>query len=359
MNYKINPISFRLGVKNNWKIKFFENKKLEIKNFSFYQLELQNFLISIFKKYKLNLLNLKIFLKRNSLNIFILYNVKILFNNNKNIFFKNVTELCFLKNFYKKGGFLRLKNFYKTNLNFNYLNNYFKFISFLSKQNLKYKKFYLKNFKLIKYYEKTSNIFLNFINLKFKKLKKIYVLKTLKNYNKNFFLKKIFVIINNFFKNNVNTTLTLKQLNKNYFINLLIKKRLLIYVMDLKKFKNNSFFKFGINLFFYAFNNKLNISTLISKFLVKNLSQLKNSKNLNIMFKFLTNVINLFIIKFNKIKSVEIQLKGNFVKNQKAMVKNFIIGKKVSKLSIKKSLDFNKDIAYTKKGTFGLKIWIY
>lgn len=361
MSKKTNPISFRLGVKNNWKNKYFENKKLECKNYSYNEFELQNFFMSIMKKHKLNLLNLKIFLKKNSLNIFILYNIqKLFFINNSTVFLlKNLTELCFLKNLYKKNKFLKLKNFYKLNKNFNYLKNYFKFIFFLSQQNLKYKNLFLKNFKIIKYFEKKCNFFLNFINVKIQKLKKIYSLKTLKNFNKNLFLKKIFIIMNNFLKSNINISLTIKQLNKNYFINLITKKKLLIFIMDLKKFKNHSFFKLGINLFFYCFNSKLSISILLSKFLIENLSQLKNSKNLNVLFKFLNNIINLFVLKLTKIKSVEIKIKGNFIKNQKATVKNFIIGKKVPKLKIQNNLDFNTSTAYTKKGTFGLKIWVY
>ena len=129
--------------------------------------------------------------------------------------------------------------------------------------------------------------------------------------------------------------------------------------MDLKKFKNYNFFKFGINLLFYCFSNKLNISNLIAKFLVQNLSQLKDSKDLNVLFKFLNNIINLFILKLTKIRSVEIKIKGNFIKNQKATIRNFIIGTKIPKLLIKNNLDFNKSTVYTKKGTFGLKIWVY
>ena len=75
MSQKTNPIIFRLGIKNNWKSNYFEKKPHETKLLSFTNLEISQFVKLFLKKYGLNLTNFKLYLKKNSLNLFIVYNI--------------------------------------------------------------------------------------------------------------------------------------------------------------------------------------------------------------------------------------------------------------------------------------------
>jgi hypothetical protein len=379
MSQKINPIIYRLGTKTSWVSKYCEKKRHELKNLSFNELQLTKFIKLFFKKTGLQLKNCKIYYKKNSLHFFLIYDIiKLKLKNLILIKHKLSNELKFFKNLYKKNpvifNIMQLKNIYKLKKkNSTNYKHYLKFLHFFSKKNKKYKKLFKNCFKFTKYLEKRNYIkFCNSINKKLNliHLKKFFILKfvnllKIKKVNTNFiiglFFKKILSVVTVFLKKNINLFLLTKQLNKNNFVNISHnqKFKLLINLVNLKKFQNNTFFELGVNLLFNSFYNKINIAFLISDFIKTELSKIKDSKFFNSFLKFLFNNIKYFLFIFKKIKGIEIKIKGNLTKKQRAVVKTIILGKKVPKLLINNNLKFNESTAYTKKGTFGIKVWVY
>ena len=93
--------------------------------------------------------------------------------------------------------------------------------------------------------------------------------------NHNLFIKKILIVLNNFFKNKYNVVLIFKQLNKHNKITKNQQLKLVSNLINLKKFQNETFFK-GTNLLLNLFNNKkTNISYFISEFIASNLPKIK------------------------------------------------------------------------------------
>ena len=79
MSKKVNPIIFRVGLLNQWSSKFIENKNTDLAFYIFYFLELKTFFKRFFKKYNLNVINLKYYFNKNSVSLYINYE-----NKNKN-----------------------------------------------------------------------------------------------------------------------------------------------------------------------------------------------------------------------------------------------------------------------------------
>lgn len=336
----INPTIFKIGTTKDWYFKSIEKKRNELKNYLFKLNQIQNFISIFFYYYGLKSYFIRLFYSKTTLHIFISHS----YNNNK---FYNKKK--FVKTSYKSVHFL-LKI-----INVTYL--------------LKLKR-YLK----IKYFKLAFNDFRNNINFKFGfSIKKLNIV-TLINYLKkkiklktisslyNVFLKKIFVSLNYFFNSKTFLYLTIKFKFKPN-IN---KQCLQIYVnnisfnlLKLKKFEKNSFFKTSLNIFVkYIMSSSNNYSQNISTFTQFFIEQLNNYKHLNFLLNFIKNIIKCFLIQ-SLINGVIIEIRGNLSKNPRATSKVLKIGQTVSRVKIYSQIDFCESICYTKKGTFGIKVFSY
>jgi hypothetical protein len=136
-----NPIILRLGIKNNWDSKYFEKKQQESATYSLQHLEINKFVTLFFKKHGLESKNCKLYYKKNSLHLFIVYNVNalkikaLLFNKTKklrikNCKIKNLRYNLFNKNYTKKHSpaqvfdVTRIKKKFTNKINFKILKSY-------------------------------------------------------------------------------------------------------------------------------------------------------------------------------------------------------------------------------------------
>ena len=372
MSAKTNPIILKIGTKLNGFSKFYEKKNNELKNFDFNIVTILNFLKIMFKKFNLNIQINKFFLKRKNLCLFINYSLDsfkfatlLKYKKSKQLkLFKKLYKIKYNKKFLFLNS-LELKNIYKfqkTKL-IKYLKNYFKYLHFMLKKKQKYKSFFSNFSNFVIYVEKKFKIKYLTMNKKIIKHfnKRFYLIKffnLLQNnkINHNLFIKKILIVLNNFFKNKYNVVLIFKQLNKHNKITKNQQLKLVSNLINLKKFQNETFFK-GTNLLLNLFNNKkTNISYFISEFIASNLPKIKL---LNRFLIFLNDNLKFFLLFTNKINGIEIQIKGNLKKNQRAITKQIIVGNKIPKLLINSDSHFTKSVAYLKKGSLGIKIWVF
>ena len=362
MNKISNKIIFQWVKKNNWSPEYSKiNKKHDFKYYLFNTLQLKSFVKLFFQNYGLTLINLKFFYKNKNLSFFILYNKK--FKLKKQFIFKNYFSNI-IKSF-KQFFFLNLfkthfKLHYFYNLNKN-LNNYLKFLYLISRKINNYSNLFLNCYKTIKFLKKQKiasyfkkikmkTFYLKYSNLLY--TKQLQIKRT-----KNYFLKYFFLIITHFFNTNINILLITKQFNNNSVINLVEKYKLLINIVNLKKFQNTAFFKSTINLLFYCLYNKCNLAYILSKFLSYKLAKFKSLKNTNIFLDFFINSVY-YLLLFKKIQKFELYLKGNLNKNKRSIIKKFILEKKISKIKINQNFNFENSTVYSKKGTFGIKVCI-
>lgn len=383
MSKKSNPIILRLGIKNGWFSKYFEKKIQDLKILTFKDLEIQKFMHIFFKNNGLNIVSYKLFFKKHSLHLFIVYDIILL--KFKNLIFnklkthrikylalnqiKFLTCETFLENFTNNFLMLSKKNINKK-LRIIKLKNY----KFLFKSTrifyIKLKKimFLHKNFAKINIYYRLFQNNLTYLFFrksyitKFKQfLKKINLNKNLIEQNfLNLFIKKFLTNLSQFLNFKVNIFLTLKQINRSKIINLtnLNKTKLALTILNLKKFQKLNYFEVGINFIFNLYKNKNKIAYIISEFISGELIQNKNPQFFKLFFKFLVKNIKYFLLKNYNISGVEISLKGNLSRKPRASSKNFIIGKKISKIKLNTDLNYYESTCYSKKGTFGVKVWV-
>ena len=384
MSQKTNPIIFRLGIKNSWASKYLEKKPQESTIFSYNDLEIRKYIDLFFKKYGLKLLNCKLYYKKNALHLFLVYDIDflkfkyLLLNNTKQQKISIKKFICnFISNFYKKipskssiaFDLLQIRKRYKIGaINIKYFKkylNYFKKLKlFVRKKNTSGKiiknssKFFIYLKKRFENFKNNNQKRLYYLN--FNKLLKIQS----KNLNQqtfiNLFTKRLLTSISKFLQNKINVFLTLKITNNNNnHIENVLKKTITSNILNLKKFRNNNYFEQGINLMYNnSLKNKNQLSFLISEYISKELSRLKNPKFFNFFLKFLVNNVRYFLISNNKIKGVKIHIKGNLGRKPRAFSKVFITGKNVSKLKINNNLQYEESTCFSKKGTFGVKTWV-
>jgi hypothetical protein len=378
-----NPIILRLGIKNNWDSKYFEKKPQESAIYSLQHLEINKFITMFFKKHGLESKNCKLYYKKNSLHLFIIYNANtlkiktLLFNNIKKLRIKNLKYNFFKSNYTKNyqsvlDG-IQIKKKFKNTIKFNHI--------FKTKNSFKILKSYLtareKNFKIYKNClrlgkylggkKKFKNHPANKQNHKrLHFLKYLNILKCLKsksfdqNIFMNLFIKKLLASLNTFLCNKVSIALTIKQMNKNVFKNIVSneKKNISLNLVSLKKFQKNNYFDSGINLLHNSFNYRGNITYTLAEYISQELSKLKKPKLFNFFFKFLTKSLKHFLIDSKIIKGVQIVVQGNLRRKPRASSKLYSVGKKIKKLSLNKNLQYNESVCYSKKGTLGIKVWV-
>lgn len=344
----INPIIFRLGIKQDWNLKFVYKKRFDLINYSFKNLEIINFIQLFFKKYGIGIDNLKIYYKCNDIKLYIIYS--------------------FITFIYEK------INYKKT---INQINHYNQVLSakklFLFNSKILTVKFYIKLKYLKKFYKQTSknnyiffnNLIINYIINRFSIFKFITLIKfQFMNLKQNFlinkFLNKFIISLKLFLNNKTNLIIIFKQLIKN--INskglFIIRKQIFsLNILKLRKYSKLNSFKFFVNLIYYSLNLKKKVFN-ISEFLNSNFPNIKKPKFVNIFLKFIEHLFKLFFYKLNYIKGITIIFNGNFSKNKGATKSSIIIGDKLNNLKINNNLDYKELLCFTIKGTVGIKIFI-
>ena len=347
MGQKTNPNIFRLGKIIDWKYKYFEKKSNELSIYTFKNLEIKEFITRFFNVNGLIIHDIKLYYFNDVLHVYISYflTLKAIFIVNsifksrkiKLSLVKNQVEVKYLKNR------IKVKKYVK-----NYL-EYEKAYSINSKKNKLFnfnRTINIKKFKRIQFLKDYKK------NLLIQKYKNILNIKT------NFFLEKLFEIVSLFTNKKTNISFTLKQLNKNIKSKIkkknqkIIKKKL----VKLRKYKQNQFFKNGINILFSCIVNK-NSAKLLSKFVAIELQTLKKH---NFFLKFVKTTLTLFLKKkiFSKCKGIKIKIKGRFNGAPRAKERIILIGKGVSVLTINSKIKYSENISFTSNGTFGVKVWI-
>jgi ribosomal protein S3 len=353
MGQKTNPIIFRLNNTKNWESKYFEKKSTENALYSFKDVEIRNFIQRFFDFNGLIIHELKLSYFNNSLHIFVSY-----FSTLKSLSLINLTN---------KKQKIKLIN---TKINHKNLNSY-KHLKKNVKRYTRYKDLnYMK--KIVQNLNNSSsNEQLSIIKREreVSRLRRVKFLKYYKNYlttqnqknivniKTNAFLNKFFESLSQFTKNKVNISLTLTKLNNTVKQNISKKKSKVLKkkLVKLRRYKQNEFFKEGINIMFLTATRQ-NSAKLLSQFIA---AQLKKLKRHNFFLRFLKNTLVLFTTKtFSNLKGIKIKIKGRFNRAPRARHKIIEIGNGVPVLTLNSKLDYSETTAFTPNGTFGVKVWI-
>lgn len=227
------------------------------------------------------------------------------------------------------------------------------------KQAVKAKK---QKFLIIKKYNQTLKKTLKTKRLKFLTIYKKYLAikkyKTIKAIENNTFLSKFFESLHLFINKKTNIRLNICQLNKklknNFYFTTI--KHLNKKLGSLRKFRQNDFFKDGVNL---MFNSTLqsNSADLIARFIA---TQLKKLKRHNFFLIFIKTTFLIFInSNFSNLKGIKIKIKGRINSRPRARHRTINIGKGVPSLTINSKIDYSEKTSYTSNGTLGVKIWTH
>lgn len=342
----INPILFRLGINKDWNLKFIEKKNIDLNNYYFYCLEIFNFIHVFLKKYGFNISNIKLFYNKNNIKIYIIFYVSI------TVFKKVNTKI-------NKVTFLRDTKLNSQLIIINYQLSYFKYYIKLKHINKICK--YIKN----KNWFLSKNLVINYMFFRLNVFKFIYFMKCKFNNLKyefffNRFFNKFLISLKCFFNNQICVFIVFKQLIKNTDSKLLFntnKQFLIFNILKLRKFDKLHYFRHILNLLYYylVLDNK---AILISYLLFYYLPNIKEIKKVNLFFKFINNIFNLFFIKLYLFKGLKIILKGNLTKNKRANKTIIKMGNFINNSKINNNLNFDQITCFTLKGTLGIKIYI-
>lgn len=356
MSRKINPILFKLGVKNQWNFKFIEKKIQESSFFNFILLEINKFFELIIKKSQMKLVNLKLYFKKFSIHVVVTYTyknfqLKQLEEKIKNKSFNNFNHLKTDAAFFMKNSkTLKLFLFFKQKIK-KLITSSLKLKTYFekaAKQNLSISSSSLLKKRL--FFNKFYNIFLN-------KNKNLLAQKHL-----NYFINTKLATIKHFLKGKTNNlSITFKQLDKSTLrkITLKTKKNLSFKILNLKKFEKLNYYNTGLNLIYVFSKEKVNFAYLLCKFISNELSKLKTVKLLNTFLSFLKTVVTELLFRIKTfITGLEIKITGNLRRKPRALSKTFNFGKKISKIKLNNYLEYYKSTSFSKKGTLGVKVWL-
>lgn len=185
---------------------------------------------------------------------------------------------------------------------------------------------------------------------------------TVKNYDKfndikmSSFSERILKSLHLFVNKKIKIILTLRQLNKNVqqSLNQEKVKFLKENLIKLKKYKQNDFFKEGVNIMFMSTTQQT--SNLLAQFTATQLSKLKRH---NFFLKFLKTTLTTFkSSKFSNLQGIKIKIKGRLNGAPRAKHKIITIGNGVPALTLNSNINYSESTSYTSNGTFGVKVWI-
>lgn len=336
MGQKVNPNIFRLGINKPWKTQFFEKKNQELPDYVFKDLELKTYI--------------ERFLELHGI---LLHDYRQQFN--------NFSITCYISYFVTPQYCFNLQNDLKE-----------KKLLMRSDSSDNYKTVYKHKKKVIRSQVEASDstsFESGFVeNYKGRKsslglknyLTKNNVQKTLSNnvsadyrVKVNGLFKQLFKVINLFTKNKYNIVFNFYCLNKKLDfdqLHLSNNKNLIL----LKKFKNTSFFKEGIEILFHVISDS-SPAALLSKFIA---IQIKTSKRQNFFFTFLKKTLNVLLnSSFSRISGVKILIKGRINGASKARHKTILIGR-LPLQTLNKKIDFAQNFAHNSNGTYGIKVWV-
>jgi hypothetical protein len=331
MGQKTNPNILRMGLIKNYNYKYLEKKSSELAKYDFNNLEIKKFVCQFFKNNKMNVDECKINYSQDGvLQIFISYyavhELKPFID-----YETETTELDVKKN-----------NFYKKINVYNLFNH-------IKKQKIKKKKLLLLKKRL-------RHKYLSFLTLNNKFLFENY--KTFKQLQSNYFLNLLCESLSKFLNKNLKIYLTLQQLNKN-LVKKLDNKKIKFLKKSLVKLnryqhKRNPFFTEGLNTLFVC-SQKHNSANLISEFIS---TQLKNLKRHNFFLKFIKHCLTIFKTgSYSKLTGIKIKIKGRINRRPRAKHRFYKIGKEISLLSINSKVSYSEKTAFTPNGTMGVKVW--
>jgi ribosomal protein S3 len=188
-----------------------------------------------------------------------------------------------------------------------------------------------------------------------------YVLTTTKkSFNKNsaelkLLFDQILICINLFFKKQYITKIRIKSqnLNEKYKNNLeaIFQKR----IEKLRKFKNNLIFK---ELLYITLITTIeqNSSKLLTEYITIQFQKVK--KRHGFLLSMMKAILLQFISsKFSKITGLKLSIKGRFNGALRANQKIIQLGA-VPLQTITSKVNYTQSVAFTKNGTFGIKVWI-
>jgi ribosomal protein S3 len=356
MGTTVNPNIFRLGKTKNWPSKYFAKKTTETSVYAFKNLEIRKFINKFFKDNGLTVNNCKInYSDDGSLHIFVSYYLTLkslsLVNNLIN---EQKINLVKIRN--RKSRQIKKKHKEITRS----VRNYFKY------QNIKSNRFLKQNVSK----ENRDNVITSLLRERqTPKIRRVRLLKsyksflTIKNFKKfdsiesNSFTTKFFNSIHAFLGTNIKIFLILSQLNKNIRqeINKDKIKFLKKSLIKLRKYKQNDFFKEGVNILFMS-TAQQQTANLLTQFIA---TQLSKSKRHNFFLRFVKT--GLTLLKNNKdsnLEGIKIKIKGRLNGRPRAKHKIITIGNGVPAITLNSKIDYSESVAYTSNGTLGVKVWV-
>jgi len=150
--------------------------------------------------------------------------------------------------------------------------------------------------------------------------------------------------------------LVLQHANKGLTTNLnqLEKKQLKQKTLLLRQYSRQKFFKEGLSTIITLLCVK-GSANLLANFLAK---QLKGLKRHNHFLIFLKRTLNyLIVLRFSNVKGVKVIVSGRVNGAPRARSKIIVAGD-VPTHSLDRDIDYVQETAFTKNGTFGIKIWV-
>lgn len=358
MGQTVNPNIYRLGKTKNWTSKYFAKKTSETSLYAFKDLEIRKFTNKFFEDNGLTVSNCKInYSDDGSLHIFVSYYSTLksfsLISNLTNEQKINLIKVRNRKSRKTKEKQTRLTKNIRNYAKYQNISHYNLLKNSVAKKNhrkamasiLREKQtFKTRRIKLLRSYKTFLAI---------KKFTQFDSLKT------NSFTTKFFNSLHLFLKKNIKICLTLHQLNKNVNQEMnrdkikFLKKSLI----KLRKYKQNEFFKEGVNILFMSIT-KNRMANLLSKFMSTHLA--KSKKKHNFFLKFMKTTLTLFENSpDSNIGGIKIKINGRLNGRPRAKHKTITIGDGVPALTLNSKIDYAESTAYTANGTLGIKVWIY
>jgi len=168
-------------------------------------------------------------------------------------------------------------------------------------------------------------------------------------------LDQIIICIKLFVNNKFNVKIDIKTQNLNEKYQNILENTFQKRIEKLRRFKNNPIFKELVYIIILTYVEKTS-SKLLANFIAM---QFKKIKKRHGFFLFLLKTILLQFLKskFSHIKGLKLVIKGRFNGALRANTKILKIGE-VPIQSINSKIDYTITTAYTKNGTFGIKLWI-
>jgi len=125
-------------------------------------------------------------------------------------------------------------------------------------------------------------------------------------------------------------------------------------LISLKKYKQNKFFKEGINLLTICLTSARS-ATLLTEYLV---TQFQILKHHNLFFRFIKSALTLLNNNFffSKIQGIKIQIKGRFNGNPRTKIRIIKVSKMPPFLTKSSNIEHFENTSFSHNGTFGIKI---